>query len=101
MNKKTQQFKLEFFYLRKAIFEYHRGLKYFYNRYFLAPNILKADKVLEGSINNENLSLHVLTHHQGLSMTLWSLASFYDKSGITGKLFIHDDGTLTEKDKKI
>jgi hypothetical protein len=93
--------KLEFFYLRKAFFEYHHGFKYLYNRYFLAPKILKGNKVLEKPINNENLSLHILTHHQGLIMTLWSLVGFYDKSGITGKLFIHDDGTLTEKDKDI
>jgi hypothetical protein len=101
MNRKLKNLKLEFFYLRRAFGEYHRGFKYLYNRYFLAPKILKGNKILEKPINNEKLSLHVLTHHQGLIMTLWSLAGFYDKSGITGKLFIHDDGTLTEKDKDI
>lgn len=101
MNRKVQQLKLEFFYLRKAFFEYRHGFKYIYNKLFLAPKILKLDKILEKPINNGNLSVHVLTHHQGLIMTLWSLASFYNQSGIVGELFIHNDGTLTEEDKNI
>jgi hypothetical protein len=101
MNRKIQQLKLEFFYLRKAFFEYQRGFKYFYNRYFLAPRILKSDKIFEKPVNNSDLSIHLLTCQRDLIMTVCSLKSFYRVATEIGQLYIHNDGTLTIKDKNI
>lgn len=101
MNRKIQKLKLEFFYLRKAFFEYCHGFKYIYNKLFLAPKILETNKILEKPINNFDLSTHLLTCHKDLTMTLWSLASFYKMSVEIGQLYIHNDGTLTVKDKNI
>jgi hypothetical protein len=101
MNRKLKNLKLEFFYLRRAFREHRRGFKYLYNRYFLAPKILKAKKIWEKPVNNFNLSIHVLTCHKDLIMTLWSLASFYRVNKEVGQLYLHNDGSLTIRDKKI
>jgi hypothetical protein len=93
--------KLEFFYLRKALFEHHKFWKYIYNKYVLALKILKLNKIFEKPINNDNLSIHILTCHKDVIMTLWSLSSFYEKSELSGELYLHDDGSLNEKDKNI
>lgn len=96
-----QNIKLEFFYWRKAFFEYKKGFKYFKNRYFLAVKILKKAEVLERPINTDNLSVHILSCHRHLIMLIWSLASFYQVMDAFGELYVHSDGTLNKKDKKI
>ena len=100
MKKFFKKIKLEFFYLRKAFFEYRQGWSYIYYKYIVAPQILKSNQVLEKPINQPDLSIHILTCHRDLVMTIWSLASFYFKTGISGELIIHNDGSLTETDKK-
>jgi len=70
-------------------------------RYVITPHILKLNKSLEKPVNNHDLSIHVLTCHNDLLMCLWSLASMYQAFTQIGKLYIHDDGSLTNKDKKI
>jgi lipopolysaccharide biosynthesis glycosyltransferase len=99
MNKYFKKAKLEFFYWRKCIFEYRNFWKYIYTRYFLSKQILKHKGVLEKPINNPDLSVHILTCHQDFVMSLWLLASFYQFSGISGQLHIHNDGSLTQNDK--
>jgi hypothetical protein len=99
MNKYFKKAKLEFFYWRKCIFEYRNFWKYIYSRYFLAKRILRHKGVLEKPINNPDLSIHILTCHRDFIMSLWSLASFYQLSGISGQLHVHNDGSLTQKDK--
>jgi len=101
MHKSLKNLKLEFFYWRKCIFEYHKFWKYIYNKYILAPKILKHKSVLEKPINNSDLSIHILTCHKDFIMSLWSLASFYQVSEIIGRLYIHNDGSLREKEKDI
>jgi hypothetical protein len=98
---KYQAIKLELFYLRKAFLQYKKGVKYLYNKYFLAKKILKCKNILEKPINNDDLSIHVLSGHKDLIMLIWSLASFYRSIDIVGELYVHSDGSLTEKDKKI
>jgi len=95
-----KKLKLELFYLKKAFLVYKKGFKYIYNKYILAPKILKSGKVFDRPINNENLSIHILTCHRDLVMLIWSLASFYKNLKIVGQLFIHNDGSLTDGDKK-
>ena len=85
----------------KAFFEYHQGFKYVKNRYFLAKKILKVKKSFEKPINNQDLSVHVLTGHRDLVMLVWALASYYLVSQAIGQLYIHSDGTLDKGDKKI
>lgn len=91
--------KLDFFYLRKALFEYKRFFKYVYNRYFFGKKILKLNQILEKQVNNQDLSIHILTQHKDLIMLIWSLASFYQVMDTIGCLYIHNDGTLTKEDK--
>ncbi len=99
MKKFFKQIKLEFFYWRKCIFQYHQFWHYIYNKYILAPKILQLDKVLEKPINQPDLSIHILTCHCDLIMAVWSLASFYLNSSVIGQLYIHNDGSLTARDK--
>ena len=96
-----RKLKLELFYLRKAFFQYKSGFKYIYNKYFFAPRVLKINKPLEKPINNSDLSVHILTCHKDLIMTIWSLASFYSNMDVVGELFIHNDGSLNQNDQNI
>ncbi len=93
--------KLEFFYWRKSLFEYHAFFKYLKNKYFIAPRILKKPMIIEKPINNQNLSIHLLTCHRDLIITLWSLRSFYRVMPEIGRLYIHSDGSLDNQDKFI
>jgi len=92
--------KKELFFVRKAFFEYGRGFDYLLNKYRLAPRILKLNRILERPMNNKSLAMHVLSCHKDIVMLAWSLASFYINSSVIGQLYIHDDGTLTQADKK-
>ena len=96
-----ENFKLNFFYIRKAFFVYQRGFQYLYYRYIIAPRILKIKTALERPVNNQDLSIHVLSCHRDVIMLAWSLASFYSVASIVGQLYIHNDGSLTLSDKKI
>lgn len=99
MNFKTV--KLEFFYWRKAFFQYHRFWDYIYSKYFLARKILKLERILEQPVNQSDFSIHILTCHRDLCMIIWALASFYSVTKVVGQLFIHNDGTLNNKDQFI
>lgn len=94
--------KKEVFYFRKAFFEYRAGWRYFYNKFFLAPEILRSKKIFhsQGSHPQPAVSIHVLTGKSDLVMCLWSLASFFERSSIKGELFIHSDGSLLTRDEK-
>ena len=81
--------------------EYKRGFLYIYNRWLLVPRILKISRTLEKSPTHDDFSIHILTCHRDIVMTLWSLASFFQAAVIIGNLFIHDDGSLTEADKRM
>lgn len=96
-----RRIKLELFYFKKAFCQYKKGFKYLYNRYFLAKKILKYKDILEKPVNNDDLSIHVLTSHRDLVILIWALASFYQVTEIIGQLFIHSDGSLTNKDKSL
>jgi len=93
--------KLELFYIHKSFLEYRKGFKYLKNKYFLAPKILKRRRVLEKPINFKDLSIHILSSHKDLIMLIWSLGSFYQHMRIIGQVYLHSDGTITNKDEKI
>lgn len=93
-----KKFKLHLFYIRKAFFQYRRGFTYLFRRYLFASKILKTTLVLEKPINNQDLSIHILTCHRDLTLTVWSLASFYQVMPVLGQLFIHNDGSLNGGD---
>ena len=96
-----KKLKLELFYIRKAFLKYKKGFKYLANKYFLTPEILKLNKILEKPINSNDLSVHVLTSHRDLIMLIWALGSFYQNTETIGQLFIHSDGSITDRDKKV
>lgn len=93
--------KLEFFYLRQSFFRYKKGLTYIANKYFLTKKI----KSLSGLYNcpvNPDFSAHILVGQRDFSMLLWSLASlFHVWKDFSGALYIHDDGSLSNKSKKV
>ncbi len=83
--------------LHKVFFVYKKGFSYLYYRYYIAPQIFKESS-LECPVTNGKLSVHMLTSHQDALIATWSLASVYHNWDVIGKLTIHNDGTLTEKD---
>src|SRR3989344_7047412 len=94
-------FRAEFYNFKKAAFEYHRPWPYFYLRYFVARKIFNLKKEFKNNLESNNLSIHLLTCHRDLNLLVWSLASFYIKVGISGEIFIHDDGRLSQKDCQV
>ncbi|HLC89712.1 MAG TPA: hypothetical protein VJG65_02005 [Patescibacteria group bacterium] len=94
-------FRAEFYNFKKAAFEYHRPWPYFYLRYFVARKIFNLKKEFKNNLESNNLSIHLLTCHRDLNLLVWSLASFFINAKISGELFIHNDGTLSQKDCQI
>jgi len=94
--------KKELFYFRKAVFQYHAGWRYLYNKFFLAPKILQNKKIFHNQgPTSKSISIHLLTGRSDLVMCLWSLASFLSRSGIRGELYVHSDGSLRSDDSVI
>lgn len=96
-----KRLKLELFYLRKASSQNHQEWRYIKNKFFFANKIKKLNKEIEKPLTHDNLSIHTIFGHQHLTMALWSLGSYYAVSKCIGKLYLHSDGTLTDKDKSI
>ncbi len=84
-----------------AFTRYKSGFSYIWLRYFIAPQILKIQKVLEKPISDPDLSIHILFGHRDVCIAFWALASFYSISEHIGKLTLHDDGSLTSRDKEL
>jgi hypothetical protein len=93
----TKKMKKKIWAFYKAFFVYKRGFSYLYYRYIIAPRIFDRGS-LESPITNKNLSIHMLTSHDDALIATWSLASVYHNWSVIGKLTIHNDGTMTEKD---
>jgi hypothetical protein len=43
-------------------------------------------------------SIHTITSHRDVEMTIWSLKSFTWSAGLSPRVFVHDDGSLTRED---
>lgn len=93
-----KRLKKELFYLRLAFFMYKKGPAYLYWRYIFAPKVFKNNDNFEKKINESDLSVHILTSQNDLLMLMWSLKSFYQNADIIGSLYIHSDGSLSDKD---
>lgn len=87
--------------LYKVFFVYRTPVLFFYYRYIIAPKIKNIRISLEKEVTHSNLSIHMLTCHRDVLIALWSLASFYRVSKVIGNVTLHDDGTLTEKDRTL
>lgn len=77
----------------KAFFKYGMGFRYLYNRFIIAPQILRVPSI-ERPVTHPELSMHMLFGKRDFLMAVWSLASFYHSSTIRGALYLHSDGTL-------
>ncbi len=84
-----KKIKREIFYIKLAFSLYgiRRGFFFLWQRYIVAPRILKSKKSFEKPITNGDLSIHMLTGHQDFLIALWSLASYYSVAQSIGKLF--------------
>ena len=96
-----KKLKLEFFHIRKAFREYHQGWSYIYNKFFLSKKIISLGQRLDKPVTHQDLSIHTMLGHQHVIMAIWSLASYFSASQVSGKLYLHSDGTLTARDKSI
>jgi hypothetical protein len=96
-----KRLKSELFYIRNTFFIYKKGPAYIRNRFFLARRIIKRKRPIEKGQTDADLSIHILTCHNDLIMTLWSLASFFEQTESIGMLYVHDDGSLTSRDKRL
>ncbi len=95
-----RRLKLELFYIRKSLMQYHALGAYVYNRWWVAPKLLRVSKTLSRPVTHPDFSMHILTSHRDVVMAVWALASWYAVSSVIGELYIHDDGSLTESDKE-
>ena len=91
-----KRIKKDFFQIRKAFFAYNQGFAYINGKYFLAKKIYNVG-IIEKPITNHNLSIHSLTGVSDFTMFLWSLHSFYNTNSEIGQLYIHNDGTFTQR----
>lgn len=99
MLKSTPFFKEHLHPFLKSLMKYgpFRAVKYLYMRYIVAPKILTYEKSLEKPMNRDDFSIHSIFGQRDFLMAMWSLASFYRVMPERGQLFIHSDGSLTEK----
>lgn len=92
--------KREIFFVRKAFVEYQNGWRYLAQR-FRARKILRHSRPLDRKADRSDLSIHMLTGKRDFTMAMWSLWSFYRATPMVGELYLHDDGTLGEKQRRV
>jgi lipopolysaccharide biosynthesis glycosyltransferase len=71
-------------------------LKYYKNIYH--KKILCTEQII--CDNNSKFEVHMLTCEKDALNAIWALKTFYFYSGLRPRLVIHDDGTLTEENKR-
>lgn len=95
-----KKIKKELFYIRKILTHYGHLDLYIYNRFFQTPEKLFKNRIFRNTPYQPQVSIHMLTGTRDVPLAMWSLASFHINSGISGKLYIHSDGSITEQDIK-
>jgi hypothetical protein len=98
---KKLRFYQELRYLYRVFFHYRRPLSYAYYRFFLGPKIRTLEHPLDQASFDPSYSIHFLCSHTDLDMLLWSLASWYQVVLQSGRVYIHEDGSFSEEDRKI
>lgn len=93
--------KAELRLIYRAFARYGQGFRYIWFRFWIAPKILLVQRALSKPVTHASLSMHMLFGKRDFLMALWSLASFYRVSSMIGKLYVHSDGTLTERHEAI
>ena len=90
-------------YLYRSIFFYRKPLAYVYNRFFTNVRIRRLFAAGRASppAAREDYTVHFLTCHRDMDMLLWSLGSWFHFVPDSGKVYIHDDGTLTGADREL
>ena len=98
---KRTQFFYELRLIFRSFFEYKKGLTYLQNRFLTGSKILKSKSIFSSKEQSTTgYSVHFLCGHRDLKMLLWSLMSWYKVVPESGKVYIHDDGSLNDHDKK-
>lgn len=86
----------------KAFVKYgFRGFSYLYWRYVVAPQLLALGRSIERPATRDDFSMHMFVGSRDFLMGMWSLASAYRVFAEIGQLYIHSDGSLTEKHRSI
>ncbi|MHA7837245.1 MAG: glycosyltransferase family 8 protein [bacterium] len=60
--------------------------------------LLHGPPTVRFDLPEAEFSIHTVTCHRDVEMTLWSLKSFSWSSGLSPQVFVHDDGSLTAED---
>lgn len=86
----------------RAFFVFGHGFSYLYHRFIIGSRI-RSLGVTERPVETNEYSVHILCSHKDLTMMMWSLASWYNvlPSGMAGKIYVHEDGSFTNADKKL
>lgn len=87
-------------YLRKT-WQSHELMCYLKNRFYWTKKLLHYKFPIQPPINNPDLAIHILTGWHDFRIMIWSLASFFKYSNLSGQLYIHSDGTIKKWHIKI
>ena len=81
-------------YVRRVLLvRYKLSFKYFYYKKYEKAILLSNPVVCA---RDSEYEIHVLTCKKDALSALWSLKTFFHYSGLSTRLVIHDDGTLTD-----
>jgi hypothetical protein len=92
--------KRELYQIRLAFGEFHRGWAYLYARVFHLRWLVRRLPALDRPATSPDLSVHMLVSHHDLLLLFCSLATYYRVITIVGQLYIHNDGSLTARDRR-
>lgn len=88
-------------YFYNALVCYHRPFSYLFNRFFVKLKIRKRTEPLDKVASSSEFSIHFLCGHKYIDLLLWSLFSWYRVVPYSGQVYIHDDGSFKDSDRKI
>ncbi len=74
---------------------------YLYYRFLAGPKIRGRREPIDSEGLSDEYSIHLLCSHSDLTMMLWSLASWYAVVPESGQVYIHEDGSFTDTDRKL
>ncbi len=75
--------------------------RYLYLRLFVRPRIRFVSAPFDRAPGSAGYSVHILCSHGDLDLLLWSLASWHRVVPNSGRVFIHEDGSFTARDRQL
>jgi hypothetical protein len=88
-------------YLFRSVVHYRKLVSYVRHRFFIGPRIRHVPIALDRPPVDQSYSLHFLCAHRDVTMLLWSIASWYRAAATFPQLYIHEDGSFTDDDRRV